>query len=78
MSAAAHHPDRVLAAASIHGILLAVDPLDSPHRTLPGSQAEFYVVDDEVEVDFSANGSATLIDYSGHSATPFVRTSHPK
>jgi CubicO group peptidase (beta-lactamase class C family) len=51
---------------------------NGPIQLRAESQAEFYVVDDEVEVDFSANGSATLIDYSGHSATPFVRTSHPK
>lgn len=42
MIAAAHH-DRVRAAASIHGVRLAVDADDSPHRHLDAVNGELYV-----------------------------------
>jgi CubicO group peptidase (beta-lactamase class C family) len=37
------------------------------------SQANFYVVDQEVEIDFDMSGTAVVIDYNGHSATQFIR-----
>lgn len=40
---AAAHNDRVKAAASIHGVSLAVDADDSPHRHLDRVNAEIYV-----------------------------------
>lgn len=40
---AAEHADRVRAAASIHGVRLAVDRDDSPHRRLPEVTGEIYV-----------------------------------
>ena len=42
MTAAAHN-DRVKAAASIHGVALATDAPDSPHRHLNSINAEVYV-----------------------------------
>jgi len=43
LMAAAGHPERVKAAASIHGVSLAVDADDSPHRHLTEMNAEIYV-----------------------------------
>jgi carboxymethylenebutenolidase len=40
---AAAIPDRIRAAASIHGVRLAVDAADSPHRHLGRANAEIYV-----------------------------------
>lgn len=40
---AAGYPDRVKAAASIHGVRLAVDADDSPHRHLAAVSGEVYV-----------------------------------
>jgi len=37
------------------------------------SQSDFYVADQEVEVDFDQPGSAVVIDYNGHSTIQFVR-----
>jgi carboxymethylenebutenolidase len=34
LTAAAHHPDRIAAAASFHGGYLASDARDSPHRVV--------------------------------------------
>ncbi len=43
ISVAAAYPDKVKAAASIHGVSLAVDSDDSPHRRLGQLNAEVYV-----------------------------------
>jgi carboxymethylenebutenolidase len=40
---AAGHPDRVRAAASIHGVRLAVDAEDSPHLHLAAVRAELHI-----------------------------------
>ncbi|MDH5291865.1 MAG: dienelactone hydrolase family protein, partial [Acidimicrobiia bacterium] len=40
---AAAYADRVKAAASVHGVRLAVDADDSPHRALPQVTGEVYV-----------------------------------
>jgi carboxymethylenebutenolidase len=40
---AAAHDDRVRAAASIHGVRLAVDADDSPHVHLDGISGELYI-----------------------------------
>lgn len=43
ISAAARHPDRIAAAASIYGTHLMTDAPDSPHRTASRARAEMYV-----------------------------------
>jgi carboxymethylenebutenolidase len=43
ISAAARHPDRVRAAASIYGVRLKTDAPDSPHLAARKANAEFYV-----------------------------------
>ncbi|HEY2661390.1 MAG TPA: dienelactone hydrolase family protein [Caulobacteraceae bacterium] len=43
ISAAARHPDRVAAAASIYGVRLITDQPDSPHLAARQSKAEIYV-----------------------------------
>ncbi|MEM9035488.1 MAG: dienelactone hydrolase family protein [Actinomycetota bacterium] len=43
LTAAAAHSEVVKAAASIHGVRLAVDADDSPHHRLPQMNAELYV-----------------------------------
>jgi carboxymethylenebutenolidase len=43
LAAAAHHPDRVAAAASFHGGSLATDAPDSPHRLADRIAARVYV-----------------------------------
>ncbi|WP_439814679.1 dienelactone hydrolase family protein [Zavarzinia sp. CC-PAN008] len=43
MTAAAHRPDRVRAAASIYGVRLITEAADSPHRAVANSPAELYV-----------------------------------
>jgi carboxymethylenebutenolidase len=43
LTIAAAHPDQVKAAASIHGVRLAIDADDSPHRRLGSLRAEIYV-----------------------------------
>ncbi len=43
ITAAAAFPDQVKAAASIHGVRLATDRDDSPHRSLAHSNAEIYI-----------------------------------
>jgi len=49
LSAAVRHPGRVMAAASIYGVRLIEDAPDSPHLTLPGSEAELYVAWAEID-----------------------------
>jgi len=43
ITAAAAHPNRIKAAASIHGVRLAIDTDDSPHKQLGQMNAEIYV-----------------------------------
>lgn len=43
LSAAARHPDRVKAAASLYGVRLVTDQPDSPHRTCAAVTGELYV-----------------------------------
>ncbi len=49
ITAAAAHADRVRAAASIHGVRLATDRDDSPHRRIAETTAEVYVAAAEVD-----------------------------
>ena len=49
LMAAPAFPGRVKAAASIHGVALAVDAEDSPHRHIDASDAELYVACAEVD-----------------------------
>lgn len=42
LNAAARHPDRVKAAASLYGVRLVTDAPDSPHRALKAATAEIY------------------------------------
>jgi carboxymethylenebutenolidase len=49
ISAAAHHPDRVTAAASIYGTRLITDQADSPHLAARKAKAEFYIACAEID-----------------------------
>lgn len=49
ITAAAAHAGQVRAAASIHGVRLAIDHEESPHRCLSGIDAELYVACAEVD-----------------------------
>jgi carboxymethylenebutenolidase len=50
MWAAAEHPDRVAAAASIHGVSLCTDSPDSPHRFTDRMTAELYIAAAETDI----------------------------
>jgi len=43
LSAAARHPDRIAAAASIYGTHLMTEQSDSPHLSMRRTKAEFYI-----------------------------------
>jgi carboxymethylenebutenolidase len=43
LTTAAHHPDRIAAAASFHGGNLATDAPDSPHRAVSSIKGRVYV-----------------------------------
>ncbi len=74
-----HYPASFMVSLDGDHLFLRLDGSgNGPIQLRAESQTEFYAVDNEVEVDFSANGSATLIDYRNHSATPFMRTSESK
>jgi carboxymethylenebutenolidase len=49
INAAARHPDRVAAAASIYGTRLITDQPDSPHLAARRAKAEFYVACAEID-----------------------------
>jgi carboxymethylenebutenolidase len=49
ISAAARHPDRVTAAASIYGVRLITDQPDSPHLAARRASAEIYVAWAEID-----------------------------
>jgi len=49
ISAAARHPGRVRAAASIYGVRLKTDAPDSPHLAMRKAKAEFYVAWAEID-----------------------------
>ena len=48
--AAAAHPERIAAAASIHGVALCTDDADSPHKTAHHIKAELYVAAAETDI----------------------------
>lgn len=60
MRAAAAHPGRIAAAASLHGGNLAADDPQSPHRNLEGATARFYVGCAGVDQSFPPEQSAAL------------------
>jgi carboxymethylenebutenolidase len=49
ISAAAHHPDRITAAASIYGTRLMTDRPDSPHLAARRAKAELYIACAEID-----------------------------
>ena len=52
LNAAAHHPDRIVAAASFHGGQLAGDAPDSPHRIVGQITGRVYVAAAEDDASF--------------------------
>ena len=48
--AAEAHPDRIAAAASIHGVSLCTDEADSPHKSAHRIKAELYVAAAETDI----------------------------
>ena len=52
LTAAAHHPDRIVAAASFHGGRLATDASDSPHRVVGQITGRVYVAGAEDDDSF--------------------------
>ncbi len=60
MRAACAYPDRIVAAASLHGGGLATDDPQSPHKYLKGAKARFYVGVAGVDQSFPPEQSAAL------------------
>ena len=52
LNAAAHHPDRIVAAASFHGGQLASDAPDSPHRIVGQITGRVYIAAAEDDASF--------------------------
>ncbi len=59
---AAHHPDRIVAAASFHGGHLVTDAPDSPHRLVERISGRVYVAGAEDDASFTADDAAALED----------------
>jgi carboxymethylenebutenolidase len=62
LSAAAAHPDRIVAAASFHGGNLASDAVDSPHRAADRIKGRVYVGCAGVDRSFPPEQSARLAE----------------
>jgi carboxymethylenebutenolidase len=62
LTAAGAHPDRVAAAASIHGARLATDAPDSPHRLVAKIRGELYVGVAEIDPFLAPNETECLRD----------------
>jgi carboxymethylenebutenolidase len=60
LTAAAHHPDRIVAAASFHGGQLASDAPDSPHRVVGQITGRVYVAAAENDASFPPEQAALL------------------
>ena len=60
LTAAAHHPDRIVAAASFHGGQLASDAPDSPHRVVGQITGRVYVAAAEDDASFPPEQAASL------------------
>jgi carboxymethylenebutenolidase len=60
LTAAAHHPDRIVAAASFHGGQLASDAPDSPHRVVGSITGRVYVAGAENDPSFPPEQAALL------------------
>ncbi len=60
LTAAARHPDRIVAAASFHGGHLVSDAPDSPHRTVGRITGRVYVAAAEKDSSFSPAQAALL------------------
>jgi len=61
LNAAAHHPDRIVAAASFHGGQLAGDAPDSPHHVVGRITGRVYVAAAENDASFPPE-QATLLE----------------
>jgi carboxymethylenebutenolidase len=62
LNAAAAHPGRIVAAASLHGGNLASDAPDSPHRAAASIKARLYVGSAGVDKSFPPEQSARLAE----------------
>ncbi|PTE09201.1 dienelactone hydrolase family protein [Mesorhizobium helmanticense] len=62
LNAAASYPDRIVAAASLHGGNLASDAADSPHRKATSIKARVYVGTAGVDRSFPPEQSARLAE----------------
>lgn len=60
LTAAAHHPDRIVAAASFHGGQLASEADDSPHRVVGRIAGRVYVAAAENDESFPPEQAALL------------------
>ena len=60
LTAAAHHPDRIVAAASFHGGHLGSDAPDSPHRVVGQIKGRVYVAAAEHDESFPPDQAARL------------------
>jgi carboxymethylenebutenolidase len=62
LTAAAHHPDRIVAAASFHGGFLASDAPDSPHLVVGQITGRVYVAGAEDDGSYPPEQAALLED----------------
>jgi carboxymethylenebutenolidase len=60
LTAAGHHPDRIVAAASFHGGHLATDAEDSPHRVVGKVTGRVYVAAAENDASFPPDQAERL------------------
>ena len=60
LTAAAHHPDRIVAAASFHGGQLAGEAPDSPHTVVARITGRVYVAAAENDASFPPEQAALL------------------
>jgi carboxymethylenebutenolidase len=60
LTAAAHHPDRIVAAASFHGGHLVSDAPDSPHRVVGRITGRVYVAAAEDDASFTPEHAEVL------------------
>jgi carboxymethylenebutenolidase len=70
LSAAGTFPDRVAAAASIHGVALATNRPDSPHLLLDRARAQIYIAVAETDAEFPPSEAALLKSALAAAGTP--------
>jgi carboxymethylenebutenolidase len=77
LTAAAHHPDRIAAAASFHGGYLATDAPDSPHRVVGRITGRVYVAGAENDESFPAAQAKLLEEALAEGGVDHIVETYP-